>query len=140
MKRNIFRIFSIFTISIILIIILGKVYWHMRSSIKMMDLDSIIFDVIIIGIILFVFGLLIEHNRIIDAITKGFNINKVYFFIAIGILIVSCLPLGSISSISYGIGQALDSLVVRYLFSIWSGILMARSLKIKTLHAGVENN
>ena len=133
MKNKIIKTVSFILANTILLIILSIVYGDMNKAASMVNLDNVNFYIIIIGLILFICGILIEYDRVFQAIRRGFNINKVYFLLAIIMLIISCLPIGSVIRINFKIGEMLNYIVIRDLFSIWSGILISRSLVIKTL-------
>lgn len=131
MKKKIKTIVSYVFVNIVLLVVLSFVYGKMMKAAEMYKLKELNCYILIIGLILFMFGLLMEYKRIFEAFKKGFYINKTYFIIGIIMLIFSCLPYGILIPVNIKIGIVLNYKVTRYLFSIWSGILIARSLIIK---------
>jgi len=126
-KKNIIYIIA----NLVLITIISIVYDRMAVTPTAFLFDKLTIYIISIGLLLFLFGLLTEYEKILEAYKNGFSINKVTFFIAIVMLIISCLPYGSFIPINIKVGVVLNYKIIRYIFSIWSGILVARSLVIK---------
>ncbi|WP_105616417.1 hypothetical protein [Vallitalea okinawensis] len=134
MKKNKLAKNMIFIgINAILFFIITIVYKDMQKAISLYDMVKLNLNIIFIGLILFAFGLLIEYDRINQIIKMGFKINRLKLLLAIIMLIISCLPYGFIYNINISIGELLNARPVRYLFSIWSGILVARALMDKEI-------
>lgn len=128
-KKNISYILA----NLVLITIISLVYDSMAVTPSVFLFDKLTLYIISIGLLLFLFGLLTEYEKVLEAFKNGFSINKVTFIIAIVMLIISCLPYGFVIPIHVRVGVLLNYKIIRYIFSIWSGILIARSLVIKRL-------
>ena len=127
-KEKIIYIFA----NIVLLIIIAVVYGSAEKAATMFWVNKVYIYSALIGLLLFIFGLLTEYSKILEAIRIGFTINKVLFVMAIVMLIVSCLPVGFAIPINIRLCVFLSYKAIRYIFSIWSGILLARSLVFKS--------
>lgn len=117
-------------INLSLILVVSFLYANSMEAASMFRTDKVNFYIVLIGFLLFVFGLLIEHEKLITIFKSEFKLNRITFILSLLLMIISCLPYGSIVPINITIGELLNYKVVRYMFSIWSGILMVRSFVI----------
>jgi len=119
-------------INLVLLIMISIVYGHAEKAASMYRIGMVYLYALSINLLLFLFGLLIEYEKILVAFKNGFNINKILLSVAVVMLIISCLPVGFAIPINLRVGLFLSNRVIRYVLNIWSGILVARSFVIKT--------
>ena len=121
-------------INLVLLIIISIVYGHAEKAASIFRVDKVIFYAILIKVLLVLFGLLVEYEKILVAFRNGFNINKTLLAVAVVMFIISCLPAGFAIPINLRVGLFFGNRVIRYVLSIWSGILVARSFIVKNFN------
>lgn len=87
-------------------------------------------------LVLIIFGMLIEYKKVITTIKNGINLNKYCFITAISLVALLLLPyeiimklgIGHPGSIKGTISLILNSINIRSVLSVLTGILIIRSL------------
>lgn len=103
----------------------------MIKATALFDMYKVSLYTVAISLVLSVFGLLMENERLSQILVHGFKVNYLKAVLACCFILVACLPLEVLSIFTTTIGGILHMSVVRHLFSLWGGILMARALNDK---------
>ena len=128
MNKRAVRNVTVGCLNLILLLVLANVYWRMNAVVSSYDVDRLNLYILIMGMIFFGFGLLIEHKTVIEAFIEGPNIRWMQFAMAVLLLAVACIPYDSMNLMIINLNRLMHTSVVRYPVGIWSGVLLARSL------------